>query len=199
MDLVQTVAPSSEPVTLIEFNRHLRADSDCDAGGEGQYKIDIITTARAEIEDRLSRQIMTATWVAYMDEFPGDDFIVLPFGNLQSVTSVKYKNSSGTETTMTVSSEYIVETNGNQCGRIVLPYGKTWPSFTAYTSHPIAITFVAGWTSSSSVPYQIKAAIKLVAADLYANREQQIVSMHEFQHNETVDRLCSSWKLWNEF
>ncbi len=95
----------------------------------------IITASREHVEDITRRALLTQTWDYYLDEFPCSDFIRLPFGNLQSVTSVKYKDSDGTETTLTENTDYIVETNGEGCGRIVLPYGETWPSFTA-SWHP---------------------------------------------------------------
>ena len=160
---------------------------------------DDIGTAREHIEDITRRQLLTATLDYYLDEFPNDDYIKLPFGNLASVTYIKYTDSDGDQTTMTVTTDYLVETNGEEIGRIVLPYGKTWPSFTAYPSNPIVIRYVAGWTTAALVPYKIKAAVKLICSDLYANREAQIVSNQDYRENRTVMRLLASARLWDEF
>ena len=161
---------------------------------------DIITSAREHVEDITRRAIITQTWDYYLDAFPSGNHFKLPFGNLQTVTHVKYTNSAGTVTTMTVTTDYIVETNGDQCGRIVLPYGVTWPSFTAYPSNPIVIRFVCGWTTAALVPYKIKAAVKMICADIYENRESQSVgSAQIYFENKTVNRLLASSRLWDEF
>jgi len=69
--------------------------------------------------------------------------------NVSETQSVKYKDSDGTETTMTVTTDYLWETNEDQIGRIVLPYEKSWPTDTLYPSKPITIKFVCGWTSAA--------------------------------------------------
>lgn len=174
----------------------------------------INTAAREHIEDITRRQLIMATYDYYLDAWPGrstpydvlitpadENFVRLPFGNLQSVTHVKYTDSAGTITTMAVSTDYLVETNGDQCGRIVLPYSKSWPSATLYPSNPIAIRFVCGWTTAALVPYKIKAAIKMVAADLYENRTAFIEASSRavIAENVTVQRLLSSARLFDEF
>lgn len=162
----------------------------------------IIVASRELVEDMTSRALLTQTWDYYFDSFPSTDYIKLPFGNLQDVAAtqyVKYTDSDGTQTTMVEDTDYLWETNGIGCGRVVLPYGVDWPSFTAYPSNPIVIRFVCGWTTAALVFYKIKAACKLIAADLYANREGQIVSVQNYQVNRTVRALLSSAKLWDEF
>jgi uncharacterized phiE125 gp8 family phage protein len=86
---------------------------------------------------------------------------------LQSVTSVTYKDSAATTTTMTVTTDYIVDSDSN-VGRIVLPYGETWPSFTAYSVNPITITYKAGYTA---LPKALEQAMLLLIGHWYENRE----------------------------
>jgi uncharacterized phiE125 gp8 family phage protein len=161
---------------------------------------DIRDAAIGHVEDITRRQIMTATWYYYLDAFPGDDFIKLPFGNLQSAGLViTYKDSDGTETTMALGTDYLIETNGEGIGRIVLPYGESWPSFTAYPSNPITIEFACGWAAAASVPKTIKAALLLICADLWANREGQTLSSFAYHDNPAVQRLLASQRLWDEF
>ena len=164
---------------------------------EDTWLNDAIATAREHIEDITRRALLTQTWEYYLDQFPDKDFIRLPFGNLQSVTSVKYKDCDGTETTMTVT-DYIVETNGEGCGRIVLPYGKSWPSGTLYPSNPITIEFVCGWTAASLIPKKIKQACLMLCAKLYANRGEDVIGQSVIE-DKTVDRLLASSRLWEEF
>jgi len=127
----------------------------------------VLSAAVGRIEDLTSRQLMTATWEYKIQDWPAGDRIKLPFGNLVSVTSVIWKGSDGTETTLTVTTDYIVETNGEACGYIVLPYAVSWPSGTLYPSNPITITFICGYPSAAVVPEKIQVAIKFEAQNIW--------------------------------
>ena len=149
---------------------------------------DLITTARIDVENDSRRALITQTWDYYLDAFPACNYIKLPLGNLQTVTHVKYTDSDGDQTTMTVTTEYLVETNGENYGRIVLPYGVTWPSFTAYPSKAVVVRFVCGYgNAASDVPATAKSAIKRRCALLYFNRgaSDDIV-------DKTYDRLINN-------
>ena len=159
----------------------------------------IIQAGREHVEDITRRALLTQTWNYYLNSFPCEDYIKIPFGNLQSITHVKYTDSGGDETTLTENTDYLVETNGDGCGKIVLPYGESWPSFTAYPSKPIAIRFVCGWTAAVSIPTKIRNAVKLICGDLYKNRESQVMSNMDYKENSTLIRLLYSSILWDEF
>ena len=159
---------------------------------------DDIEAARVHTEDITRRAILTQTWDMYLDKFPAENFIKIPFGNLVTVTHIKYTDSDGDITEMTVTTQYIVETNGDQCGRIVLPYGVSWPSFTAYPSNPIVIRFVCGWTTRALIPATIKKAIKMLCAKFYASRGEDVVGQ-TVAEDKTVQRLIYSSILWDEF
>jgi len=90
---------------------------------------------------------------------------------------IKYYDSDGLADTLTVIDDYIMEFNGQGCGRLVLPYGKTWPSFTPYPSNPIVIRFTCGWTAAALVPSAIKSAILLICADLYEQRGDPVLGL----------------------
>ena len=133
----------------------------------------MITAAREWAEGYLRRALATQTLELHLDYFPGVDYIELPRPPVQSVTSVKYKNSAGTETTMTVTTEYIADTD-SEPGRIVLPYGVTWPSFTAYPVNPVKIRYVAGYYASNLIPKHIKQGLLLHVGLLYRYRDEEI-------------------------
>jgi uncharacterized phiE125 gp8 family phage protein len=167
----------------------------------------LITAARQQVEAITQRQLITATWDAYLDEFPGKDFIPLPFGNLQdSATSpsvvpvLTYRDSAGTPTTMVVTTDYLVELNGEMPGRIVLPYGAAWPSpSTLYPSNPITIRFSCGYGSTAaSVPRGIVTAIKMIAEDLFNNRSAvHVQAVGAVTENKAVLALLYPFRLWS--
>jgi len=163
-----------------------------------------ITAAREHVEDITRRALITQTWEYYLAGWPSGNRIKLPFGNLQTTSlAVSYDEvdadgNKNTET-MTLTTDYLIETNGEGCGFIVLPYSETWPSFTHWPTKSIKIQFQCGWTTAALVPYKIKAACLLIAADLYANREAQVMSQQDYKNNKTVMALLSSARLWDEF
>ncbi len=154
---------------------------------------DLIIDARAYVEAVTGRALLTQTWDYYLEDWPNGNAIVLPFGNLQSVTSVSWKDTDGTETTLTAATDYLVETNGNQCGRVVLPFSGSWPSGDLYPVNPIKIRFVCGWTTAALVPKNIKRAVKFAAEDAYYHGDRSEVL------KPVIDRLLASWRLWEEF
>lgn len=166
---------------------------------EDDLLTDLIITARQYAEEITRRALITQTWNYYINEFPSDNAFKLPFGNLSATgLTLKYTDSDGDQTTMTVTTEYLVEVNGDQCGRIVLPYGKTWPSFTAYPSKPIVTQFTCGYGVASAVPDNIKTAIKMIVADLFEGRGELILGQSVYE-NKAVMRLLASSRLWDEF
>jgi hypothetical protein len=76
---------------------------------------------------------------------------------------------------MVVTTEYLVETNGDQCGFIVLPYQESWPTDILYPSNPITIEFVCGWTAAALVKRSIRAMMKLYLAKKYEHRGDNFV------------------------
>lgn len=165
-----------------------------------------IAAAREHVEDITRRAIITQTWDYFLNEWPPGNRIKLPNGNLQTSGFIMYYHEVDTDgtkatTTMAVTDDYLIEQNGDQCGFVTLPYGETWPSFTKWPIQPIQIRYVCGWTTRALIPYKIKAACLLIAADLYVNREAQVLPMsgQAYQENRTVQRLLASSRLWDEF
>ena len=154
---------------------------------------DLITDGRQTVENILRRYLLTQTWDYSLQEWPDKDFIKLPGGNLQTVSSVKWKDTDGTETPLTLTTDYLVETNGEGIGKIVLPDGKSWPSGSLYPSNPIVVRFVSGWTTAALVPKNIKRAVKFACEDAYyhGNRHEVL--------KPAIMNLLASYRLWDEF
>jgi uncharacterized phiE125 gp8 family phage protein len=162
----------------------------------------LITTSREYVEDITRRAILTQTWDYFLDNWPSGNVIKLPLGNLQDAAGtapiITWKDTDGTSTTLTVTTDYLVETNGEGCGQIVLPYGGTWPSGTLYPSNPITIRFVCGWTSAALVPVKIKQACLMISAKLHESRGEDVLGQ-TVTEDKTVQRLLASSRLWEDF
>ncbi len=195
MYLVQVTAPTIEPVTygeMIEYLRIQSVDENVDTTIIELMNI-VIKTARMQAETFLNRALITQTWDYSINDWPGEDFFALPFGNLSTVTSVIWKNDAGTPTTLTLTTDYLVETNGPDCGRIVLPYGDTWPTGTLYPSNPITTQFICGYGSTEdSVPSEIRLAILEMASWMWDHRGES------YQLSDTVKWLLFPHRIfWN--
>jgi uncharacterized phiE125 gp8 family phage protein len=158
---------------------------------------DLIETARRDVENDTGKKLITQVWDYYPQSWPCSDRIKIPFGNLQNGTGnepiIKWKDTDGTETTLTVTTDYLVETNGDQCGFIVLPYGGTWPTGTLYPSNPISIRFTCGYGDAvSNVPVTARQAIKARCVNLYANRGDDVIGVNTVNYDKTYDRLVNS-------
>jgi uncharacterized phiE125 gp8 family phage protein len=131
-----------------------------------------IAAAREYCEEFQNRAYLTQTWELWLDSFPGRDYIELPRPPLASITSVKYYNTANTEATMTAS-DYFVDTK-SEPGRVVLTYGKSWPSTTLRPANGVCVTFVAGETAAASVKKKWKQAMLLIIGHLYEHREDSV-------------------------
>lgn len=164
MGTVQTVAPSTEPVTVAELKLHCRVEHSADD--------DLFTAlgkaARETVEAETGRQLVTATWRQDLDEFPLCP-IKLRHPPLISVTSVVYTDANGDTQTLDAS-DYQVDTS-SVIGTVAPAVDSVWPTTQAYKLNAVRITYQAGFGAASAVPESIKAAIKLLVGHWYENRE----------------------------
>lgn len=197
-------APEEEPVSLAEMKNHLRVDSDITI--DDTLISSLITAAREYVESLTARAVITQEWLMHLNQFPAQDYIVLPFGCLQSVTSIKTKDKDGVETTLTAATQYLVDTSDDTAGRVVLPYSVSWPSLiSVYPYNPITIDFTCGYDPDGDlaqpVPESIKAAIKLLVGDMYENRESQVIGMGTISiiENKTAVNLLTPYRIWSYY
>ncbi len=165
MDLVLVTGPTTEPISLQEAKDHLRVT----VSDEDTLIQSYIKAARGFAEAFLRRALMPQTWELCLDAFPSGSEIQIPNPPLRSVVSVKYTTKDGIETTLDPAT-YMVNTK-KEPGRLVLAYGKGWPSAALSPSSPVIIRFEAGYADAATIPEPIKQAIKVMVADQFENRE----------------------------
>ncbi|MDD4775432.1 MAG: head-tail connector protein [Syntrophomonas sp.] len=129
----------------------------------------LIQAAREYAQGYQNKAYYTQTWEAVLDKWPTEDYIEIPLPPLAGVTSIKYKDADGTESTWD-SGKYIVDTD-RFIGRVVLASGETWPENNLYPAGAIRIRFVCGYSTTTDIPQIVKQAILLLAAFWYENRE----------------------------
>ena len=160
-------SPTSEPVTLTEAKEHLRVTGT----DEDDYITALIVAARQNIDGYdgwLGRAIMTQTWDMKIDgwEWP----IKIPLPPLQSVTSVKYLDSSGVEQTLATDQYRVLSGLPSE---IHPEYSVTWPLLRSVPAN-VTVRFVAGYANAAAVPQPIKTAMHLMIGTWFENREQVV-------------------------
>jgi len=169
-------APAVEPVSLAEAKLQCRVD----IGDDDALITGLIKAARESAETITRRALITQTWELVLDEFPEGDEIIVPLPPLVSITSIKYKDGDGVESTF-AAANYIVNTDAEP-GKVVLADGASWPSTSLYPTAAIRVRFVAGYgAAGSSAPASILAAIKLMVGHWYENRENSLPGGAEVQ------------------
>ena len=164
MALKLITAPAVEPITLTEAKAQLRVDGSTEDTQISSY----ILAAREYCEGFQNRQYITATWDLWLDDWPSKDRFDIPLPPLQSVASIKYYGTDNTEYTLAVT-EYFVDDKSDP-GRIVLAYGKSWPSTTLRPVNGVVVRFTAGYGLAASVPQKVKQAILLLITLMYEKR-----------------------------
>ena len=150
-------------------------------------------------EKYMVRKLINQTWKLWLDFFPSSNAIIMPFGNLTSVTSIKYTDTNDDQTTFSTDN-YSVDTNSVP-GRIVLNFGKSWPSAQLGPLLPIEIEFVSGYGAAAAniTDEMIIHALKMMVAHYYENREPLYISTNSntvTPLEKTVDSLLYPHRIW---
>lgn len=157
---------ATEPVTVVEAKAHLRVE----AATDDMLISSLIKAAVEYVENFTRRALLTSTWELSLDSWT--EVFLLPKAPLQSVTSLTYKDSSGTLHTLLEDTNYHVDIT-SEPGRIV-PV-TNWPTDALHPVGAITIRFIAGYPTASTVPQTFKQAILLLVGHWYENREAAVV------------------------
>tara|TARA_R110000851_G_scaffold173130_1_gene319440 strand:- start:772 stop:1449 length:678 start_codon:yes stop_codon:yes gene_type:complete len=182
-------APTLEPVTLAEAKSFLRIDTTADDA----YITDLITASREAIENALRRTLLTTTVKLTKPYFPSGNFqrenvdsalgtsfnsiyeaegqfydigaseIYLPFGFVQSVSSVKYTDDAQVETTFSSANYFL-----NKEEKLTLADGEGWVGNGNIAF--VEIEYITGWTTVALVPKIIKNAVLVLIDNMYSSR-----------------------------
>lgn len=154
-------APTAEPLTLTEAKLHLRVNNTL----ENDLISALIVAARQFVEGYTWRPLMTQTIDVVFDTIT-DRTILINKAPIQSITSVKYLDSSNVEQTIN-SSLYVTDLLNSPC-RVKLDSIPTMKD----TLNAFKIRIVAGYASAAVIPQTYKSAMLLIIGHLYENKQQ---------------------------
>ena len=189
----EVTAPAAEPLQVSEVRRHLALDDSY----YDDYISSLIEVTRAKVQAHTHRQLVTATYDAKLDALPaGQQTLALPYGSLQSVTSITYTDTAGDSQTFS-SSDYDVST-AREPGTISPAYGKTWPA-ARVQQEAATVRFVCGYGAAGAVPQAIKQAMLLLIGHYFNNREQTITGVMATEIPQGADALLAPYVLGDSF
>lgn len=185
MRLVQTLAPTTEPLTLAEAKIHLRVDEDL---VEDDALIErIIKAARRYAEKETQRSLITQKWSLVGDCFPGGSWqvspgissphslpphaVLLQRGPVQSVDSIVYIDMSGVVRTITAPAapDYAIDLSG-PIARMTPGFGRIWP-ITLPQIGAATVNYTAGYgNAASDVPDDVVLWMLAAVETMYRNR-----------------------------
>ena len=195
MEYELSVAPTGEPLTIEDVEAFCQF-GELPADQRATVK-HFITVARQMVERRLRRQLMTATWIGYLDGFPSIIEIKdkLP---VSAVSSIYYTSTAGTSTLLAAASYQTDYVSQQGPCRIMPAYGYTWPETISDTFKIVKVTFVSGYGAASLVPASIKNAMLLLIANWVEQREGVIIGTISSTLPFGVD-ACLSVEDWGHY
>ena len=192
MSLKLVTAPTTYPVDLATAKLHCRVD----ASDEDALITALITAATEMAEQKTGRALMAQTWQLTLGTFPTT--IELTRVPVQTITSVKYRDTDGVLQTLSGASYALVQDDFG-FAKINPAYGATWPT-TQVRDDAVVVEFVAGYASAAAVPESIKQWIKLMISTMYDNRETESYSSRAVSTTvqmSFVDRLLDRYRVWD--
>ena len=200
MIITTTTAPKVEPVTLAEVKSHLRLTTTAAEAAAYTTEDDLldrlITVSRTQAEQETGRKFITQTLTMYLNGWPSERYIRIPYPPLQSaVVTYRLSDDDDYDETLTTADVDIV----SEPGRIILQPNESWPSGALYTDKPIKIVFICGYGVAVAVPENIKSAILLKLSDLYENRGEVVIGVSVNRISDAVDSLLRQYSMHTEF
>lgn len=155
--------PVNTPVSLAEAKELLRY-----YGTEQDNVIQShLDTALTVVESLSYRRLITQTWEIICNTW-AEAQEVIKFGQLQSVTSVKYLDEDEAEQTVSTD-DYKVSGVGTDKGCIVFYSDGDFDYPSVFEVEPITIEFICGYgDDAADVPEPFKTAIKLLVQDAWS-------------------------------
>lgn len=165
MPYIQTSQPGALAVNLVDLKNHLRLTT----SDEDQLLTLYLRAATAVVEQKTRRALINRTYRLELDEFPPSDEIILPVGPVSAVSSVQYRDRSGTLQTLDPSIYHLDVTP--TLGRVVRRHGETWPDTEPARPDALRVSFTAGHGASyGAIPEALRFVVMLLTSHYFTNR-----------------------------
>lgn len=204
-------APTADVVSVDDLKVMLGISGDTQDGMLEAARDAVVDTLDPASGGWLGRALRPQTWELRLDQFPACE-IMLPFPPLISLTSVKYYTEDGTDTTLTVATDYRVFGEGTKGKAYIQPaYNDTWP-IARTDPESVRIRYVCGYAGSdlpsaivSAVALGVRAVLNPTERNLYLsaeeipgvrNRRWTVSDAASAQIERSIGSLLSTYRVW---
>lgn len=182
---------STEPVSSAE------AKLWCKVTGTAEDSIFaiLVPAARKALEKYTASSFGQKTIYATWDEMPEDNEIILPYGPIISVDKIYKIDSEGTESELTLNSDYWI--SGDNEATITI--GQSWSTgYVTKMAYRIEYTAGYGHANTETLPTDLKLAIMKQVATDYMLRENIAVGTISSTLDNESKKLAAPYrrKLW---
>ncbi len=168
-----TTPPTAEPLHLDEVKAQLRIQYT----SEDTLLAGFLTAARQHWEETGGRALVAQTLLVALDQFPcsypsyaawteGEGAILLPRSPALAIDGITYVDSEGATQTVP-SADYLLDTI-LEPNRVMVAYGKSWPS-ARYQPNSVQVTYRAGYTTPFTATDQVNDIVTLAGRAPVAN------------------------------
>lgn len=171
MRVLSIADPAEEPLSLSEAKHQLQLlDSEVD---DHELISSLVASGREFCEEYTHRLFVERQVVVGLPTF--SSVINLPHAPVSAITSIYYLDSDGVDTLL-AADQYELFSDKDEAF-LAPAYGLSWPSCRV-RENSVRITYTAGLAAdAATVPQRVKTAIKLYLADLYNNREENVIGV----------------------
>ncbi len=185
MTLLRTVAPSAEPVTLVDAKRNLRIDHD----SEDALLDGLIRAAREEVEAACGLALVDQSWRLVLDKMPSTQRVLLRRHPVREVLSVTIYDQDGAASVIDPA-RYQLDAHARPA-RLHFVDGPE----PGQAMNGIEIDFTAGFgEAGTDVPDLLKRAMLLLVAHWYEFRTYFAPSAQPVSYPPGYERLIAPWR-----
>lgn len=145
----------SAPVTASDVKTWAKVDYSADDSLIGDLIDEVIDVVERKYNFTIVDKTVTATWESYGRN------VSLPFGPVDSITSVKRIDHEGTETTLTVNEDYVLRGDN-------LIFNEIFQYEREYHRMKLEVVYDTGW---GTLPNGIKLGLKKAILSHYSDRQ----------------------------
>lgn len=172
MKLSLTSESTAELVSVADLRTYLRFSS-TDSTAEDALLASFITAARQKAENITRRSLVSQTWRLVLDDFPAWEIELpraAPLSTVSSAVTITFVEDTTAGASTTVGSTVYTIDRDSILARVYPSYDNDWPTNYRDQEGAVTVSYITGYTSAS-IPVAISNWIKMVASDLYENRQ----------------------------
>lgn len=151
---------------------------------------DLIAAAVTEAENHTGRQLLRATYLAYLDQYPGN-ILKITLGPVASIVAVRYYPAGAQEQAILDAADYQLD-DTDLTARLLFK-----KSFSPDTSrlNPVEIEFTTGWVDKDAVPKDIIRALVLIVSEGFLNPQNMNLNHGSSIRTSTAIKLLRNYKI----